>query len=65
MFKKILTILIILILLALDWAALHDILKGQEPDYLMEYSMLIFSLLVFILMIINYKKIKQQNFHTK
>ncbi len=33
-------------LLALDWAAIHDILKG-EPDTFGEYGMLAFSLIAF------------------
>ncbi len=38
---------VILLVLALDWAALHDILKG-EADTTLEYSMLAVSLVFFI-----------------
>ena len=34
------------LLLALDWAALHDILKG-EPNLYAEYGMILFSIMVF------------------
>ena len=36
-----------ILLLALDWAALHDIVKGNEPDFFAEYTVLGASLLVF------------------
>jgi hypothetical protein len=36
-----------LLLLALDWAAWHDILKANEPDYTLEYGMLAFSVVPF------------------
>ena len=38
---------IVLVLLALDWAALHDIAKGSELDYTGEYTTLLASLPVF------------------
>lgn len=37
----------VVLLLVLDWAALHDIIKGNEPSYWMEYSIVGFSLVVF------------------
>ena len=37
---------VVLVLLALDWAALHDISKG-EPNLYGEYGMLVFSAIVF------------------
>lgn len=37
----------VVLLLVLDWAALHDIVKGNEPSYWMEYAVLWFSGLVF------------------
>ncbi len=43
--KNLLLIAVVFVLLALDWAALHDILKG-EPDTYLEYAMLMFSLVV-------------------
>lgn len=37
---------VILVLLALDWAALHDIIRG-EPNPHLEYLMIIGSIIVF------------------
>lgn len=37
----------LILLLALDWAALHDILKRNEPDYSAEYTVLGASVLIF------------------
>jgi hypothetical protein len=48
-FKKLLTAGTLLALLALDWAALHDIMKG-EPDPHAEYAMLLVSLAAFVAM---------------
>ena len=45
--KKLLVGLFILVILALDWAALDDITTGNEPSYLGEYAMLILSILIF------------------
>ena len=36
---------IALILLALDWAALHDIFKG-EPNLYLEYAVVVFSIIL-------------------
>jgi len=44
--RVLLSIAVVLVLLALDWAALHDILKG-EPNPYGEYGMLVFSAIVF------------------
>ncbi len=38
--------LVIISLVALDWAALHDILKANEPDYFLEYFTLIMSIVI-------------------
>lgn len=46
--KRILLFSLVFILFALDWAALHDIIKGNETNYLAEYSMIFFSLIGFI-----------------
>ena len=43
MVRKSLMGLVVLAVLALDWAALHDIVKG-EPDTWMEWSFVIGSL---------------------
>jgi len=45
--KRLALVLTILVLLALDWAALHDILKRNEPDYTAEYTMLAASAVIF------------------
>jgi len=44
---KVMLALFVLALLALDWAALHDILKGNEPNYYGEYTALAASALIF------------------
>ena len=44
--KTILLIGVVLLLLALDWAALHDILKG-EPNLYAEYGMILLSMIIF------------------
>jgi hypothetical protein len=44
--KVLLLVAVVLVLLALDWAAVHDILKG-EPNLYGEYGMLAFSAIVF------------------
>ena len=49
--KALLLIAVVLVLLALDWAALHDISKG-EPNLYGEYGMLVFSAIVFGLLAI-------------
>ncbi len=43
----------VVFLLALDWAALHDILRG-EPDLSLEYGCILFSLLIFAGMVFNW-----------
>jgi len=48
-FRKCFVVGIVLLLLALDWAALHDILKGEPNPYL-EYGMVVFSLVIFGIM---------------
>ncbi|MCX6162832.1 MAG: hypothetical protein NTV87_16045 [Ignavibacteriae bacterium] len=49
--KKIILTGIVVVLLLLDMAALHDILKG-EPDLYGEYGMILFSLIVFASLIV-------------
>lgn len=44
--KRVMLALFVLALLALDWAALHDILKGNEPNYYGEYTTLAASVLI-------------------
>jgi hypothetical protein len=41
--------LVIVLLLALDWVALHDIIQG-EPDVWSEWVFVILSLIVFAIM---------------
>jgi len=48
--KTVLLIGMVALLLALDWAALHDILKG-EPNLYAEYGMILFSIVIFGVMI--------------
>ena len=45
--QKTFVILGLLALAALDGAALHDILKQNEPDYFAEYAMLAASAVIF------------------
>jgi ABC-type sulfate transport system permease component len=45
--KRLVIIFAVVALLALDWAALHDILKRNEPGYAAEYSMLTASIVIF------------------
>lgn len=47
--KIVLWAAVVVLLLALDWAALHDILKG-EPDTYAEYAMVLLSLATFAAM---------------
>jgi len=51
--NKYIVIAIVVLLLALDWAALHDILGGLEPDYTQEYLMIAASLVIFFLLGLN------------
>jgi hypothetical protein len=51
---------LVLLLLALDWAALHDIIKG-EPDLKAEYSMLVVSLFVFVMMALAWRRAHARN----
>jgi hypothetical protein len=48
--KALLLIAIVLVLVALDWAAVHDILKG-EPNLHGEYAMVVFSVVTFAVLI--------------
>jgi len=48
--KTVLLIGMVVLLLALDGAALHDILKG-EPNLYAEYGMILFSIIVFGVMV--------------
>jgi hypothetical protein len=57
MTKKILWWGVIIILILLDLAALNDITQGTEPNYRGEYSVLIFSVVVFIVIaVIKFRK---------
>ena len=48
---KIIIISGILIFLAMDWAALHDILKQNENNYFTEYMVIILSVLYFYVLV--------------
>jgi 4-amino-4-deoxy-L-arabinose transferase-like glycosyltransferase len=50
--NRILLVAILLVLLALDWAALHDILRG-EPNQWMEWAVVALSAAVVALLVIN------------
>jgi hypothetical protein len=50
--NRILLVAILLVLLALDWAALHDILRG-EPNLWMEWAVVALSAAVVALLVIN------------
>ncbi len=49
--KTVLLIGIVVLLLVLDWAALHDILKG-EPNLYGEYGTILFSIIVLAMIFI-------------
>ncbi|MFQ5706951.1 MAG: hypothetical protein ACE5HO_05840 [bacterium] len=51
---------IVVLFLTLDWAALHDIVKG-EPNLFAEYGMLTVSLVVFAALIFNSLRKKSRN----
>lgn len=51
--KTILAMLVAAFVLALDWAALHDILKGKESDLSNEYYILGLSPLVLGLLVLS------------
>lgn len=46
--KKFLIVLFLIAVLFLDFAALEDISKGNEPEYITEYLILIVSGVIFI-----------------
>ncbi len=56
MYKNVIKVIIILILLVLDWAALSDITTGNGSDYSGEYIILAVSGLIFGLLIFLYIK---------
>ena len=56
--KKIIIIAIVIIFLALDWAALHDIIKDNETNFSAEYFILGLSTLFFISLL--YSKLRKQ-----
>jgi len=45
--KRTIIWVVVLSLLAVDFAALDDITTGNEPSYFLEYAILIISLLIF------------------
>lgn len=55
---------VVLFLLALNWAALDDITTGHEPNYWMEYDILLFSIIIFGIIIytkfIDIKQLKRK-----
>ncbi len=47
---KVLLIVVVIMLIVLDFAALHDILRG-EPNLFAEYAMLVFSAVAIIIIV--------------
>ncbi|HEU0293528.1 MAG TPA: hypothetical protein VFR47_12375 [Anaerolineales bacterium] len=56
MLRKTATAMLVLVLLALNWAAMHDIIKG-EPNLWMEWSFVIGSVLLLLVYVT--RKIRQ------
>lgn len=54
--NKYLILGIVLVLLVIDWAALDDITTGSEPNYNGEWDILLFSLIIFGLLLYSHKK---------
>ena len=53
--------ILIIVLIVLDWAAIHDIIKG-EPNLTLEYSIIVISILVILALIAIYvRNIKKSN----
>jgi uncharacterized membrane protein len=49
--RRILVALFVLVVLALNWAALHDIIKG-EPNPWMEWTIVIASLMLLLVTVV-------------
>jgi mannose/cellobiose epimerase-like protein (N-acyl-D-glucosamine 2-epimerase family) len=43
--KKAVWVVVVLLVVAVDWAALHDILLGSEPSHTQEWTWLVVSTL--------------------
>ncbi|OGC69594.1 hypothetical protein A2415_03405 [candidate division WWE3 bacterium RIFOXYC1_FULL_39_7] len=56
--QKVIITIIVLVLLALDYAALDDITTGNEINFYLEYSILLVSLAIYLILI--YKFIKHR-----
>ena len=54
---------VVVILLALDWAALHDIIKG-EANPIFEYAIVALSLVIFGLLFFFWAKNRKQSSRT-
>ncbi len=52
-------IIFIVPVIILDLLAIHDIVKGVEPDYREEYICLVFSVIIFALIIFRYFHVKK------
>ncbi|RJR27865.1 hypothetical protein C4561_01085 [candidate division WWE3 bacterium] len=57
--KKILSFVLIVLLLLLDYAALDDITTGNEINYYLEYLILLASFSIFAIMIYKFFKDKK------
>lgn len=60
--KKALVAVLVLMVLALNFAALNDITTGNEPDYALEYLFLLVSLTFFLALGAFYVKQKKTNY---
>ena len=52
-------VVLVVVVLALDWAALDDITTGNEPDYFLEYATLVVSAIIFLFIAFNVFKRRQ------
>ena len=60
-FKKLLISALLLILILFDYAALDDITTGNEINYYLEYSILVASAAIFLILIFKFYKNRTKN----
>ena len=61
--QNVVLVLAILFLLALDWAAIHDIVKGTEANYGLEYTILAASLGVLAFLVVRLVRRTERRSH--
>lgn len=61
--KKRQNIIFLVVLFILNFLALNDISKGKEDNYYLEYSVIIFSALLLISMVLKRRKFKKGRFN--